>query len=680
MKIKIKHQYMYLLLASLITDCSLAIAEEDKNVDGPKAAIEQGNGNDQSETGNEKASVSEEFTPENWQLKAQSTYIWQSKPKFNAPYTGDYSLRTGKERGNTATATIYAGFKGWTGSEFFLNLEASESSPISNLRGMGGLSNSENQKGGAIEPKTYRARYFIRQTIGLGGETENIESGFNQMASTVDKNRIVLTAGKMSIIDIFDNNKFSHDGRSQFINWSFLTHGSYDYAADTKGYTIGFASELYYQDWAFRFGRFMQPKVSNGPDLDYNMFKQYADQIEIQHDHDLFNQPGSVKLLVFHNKAYMGSFKDAITYGKLNSAPPDVSAVRQLSDKYGIGIALEQNVRDDIGIFARANINDGKRETYAFTEIDKQVSGGMTIFGNKWGRPDDAFGFAIAVNGISKDHQDYISQGGHGAFMGDLAIDTDTPTPGVLSNIYNYSSEKVFEAYYNSQLTTGKAGTLWGALDFQHIINPGYNADRGPVDYLGYRFHYEFDAQNALGIKSARTNDTNGPTESYRSDSGPYMALKVYNSHSSMDTQDFGGVDSFSNNKVGGAFTLGEKFSKNLAVEASYDHLGRFIAHEVTQPNVIDLTALSVNGVGIIPVSDSLDIYGKAGANYGFTDSTNVRDHKLGATYGLGSSYWIQNDLEIKAEWTRFNNLGTNDSNDIKGHVDTIGLGLSYHL
>ena len=620
------------------------------------------------------------FSLENWQLKAQSTYIWQSKRKFNAKYSGDFSLNTEKERGNTATATIYAGIKWWKGSEFYLNSEASEARPISNLRGLGGLSNSENQKGGALEPKTYMARLFLRQSFGFGGGSENIESGLNQMATTVDKNRMVLTAGKLSIIDIFDNNKFSHDGRTQFVNWSFLTHGAFDYAADTKGYSIGLASEFYYQDWVLRIGRFMQPKVSNGSDLDYNILRQYADQIEVQHNHEINKQPGSVKVLVFHNRANFGSFKDATLNGQLNVTPPDLATVRHLSDKYGIGIALEQNLSDDIGIFVRASINDGKRETYAFTEIDKQASGGVTFFGSKWGRPSDALGIAVALNGISKDHRNYIAQGGHGAFMGDLAINTDTTNPTVLSNTYNYGTEKVFEAYYNALLVEGKAGTLWGALDFQHIQNPGYNLDRGSVDFLGYRFHYEFDAQNAYHDHSSKIPNSIAVNQIYKVNSGPYMGLEFYNSNTSMNKMDLVGVDNLTNNQFGGSFTLGEKLNKNLAIEASYDHIGRFIANSGQQQNAIDLTAFSLYGVGILPITNNVDVFGKLGADYAFTDSIYVADRKLGLTAGLGISYWLQNNLEIKSEWVRLNNIGTNQASEIKGHVDTLGVGFNFHL
>lgn len=429
---------------------------------------------------------------ENFQFKAQATYIAQHKPSFSAPYSGDYSLLPRSERGNTATATLYAGIRGWEGSEFYFNWEASQARAFSNLSGLGGLSDSENQKGNSLAPKTYKARYFLRQTWNLGGEKEQLDSDFNQMAGLVDKRRVVLTAGKMAVIDLFDNNAYSHDGRTQFLNWALLTHGAFDFAADVKGYSVGATLELYYDNWAARFGRYQQPSQSNGPKLDGKMLEHYGDQLEIEHSHMLWNQPGTVHLLLFHNRAEMGGFSDAVAFAQANGGTPDVANVRKLTDKYGWGVALEQRITDDIGAFLRISRNDGESETFAFTEIERSISGGLSIAGKRWSRPDDTVGVAIAVNGLSDAHRQYIALGGHGAFIGDLAINTTSATPGKLAQTFNYDSEQIFELYYDMLLAKSRYGTVHGALNYQHIENPAYNADRGPVDFYGYRLHYEY--------------------------------------------------------------------------------------------------------------------------------------------------------------------------------------------
>ncbi|MDD5180983.1 MAG: carbohydrate porin [Gallionellaceae bacterium] len=412
---------------------------------------------------------------ENRNSKFQVTYVWQRKSAFTAPYSGTNSLTPELEkRSYSLSATAYFGARVWQGGEVYFNPEVIMSQSLSSLTGLGGLTNGENQKGGGANPTFYNARLFLRQTWGFGGGSEKVESAANQLAGTIDKHRLVLTAGKIGLIDVFDGNAFSHDPRTQFLNWSLMTHGAFDYAADQRGYTVGAALEYYHDDWVFRIGRFEQPKESNGLPLDSRIMAHHGDQFEIEHGYEIAGQPGKLRLLAFHNEARMGGFQNALDLWKANgkAGVPDVGNVRKDQSKYGFGINLEQNLDNDIGLFIRASWNDGSTETYAFTEIERSLSGGVMVKGTAWSRPNDILGLGYACNGLSSVHRAYLAAGGLGVFIGDGRL--------------NYQPEEIFEGFYNLNITRNTLLTL----DYQHIANPAYNTDRGPVSVAGVRLHW----------------------------------------------------------------------------------------------------------------------------------------------------------------------------------------------
>ena len=411
---------------------------------------------------------------ERWNAKFQTTYIWQQKQSFNAPYSGANSLSSDRAITYSFSGTGYFGLRPWAGGEIYFDPEMIQAVPLSDLHGLGGLNNSEQQKSSGANPKFYKARLYLKQTLGFGGGSEAVESGQNQLAGVVDKRRLVITAGNLSVLDIFDNNAYAHDARTQFTNWSFLTYGAFDYAADVRGYSVGAAAEYYDDDWALRVGRFMVPVQSNGAQLDGRIGRHFGEQLEIEHAHVIDGQPGKVRLLGFLNQENMGGFADAIGYARVNGGVPDVSNVRKEQIKLGYGISLEQSLRSDIGVFGRASWNDGKTETYSFTEIENAVSAGVTLKGERWGRSQDTVGLAVAQNGLNKAHRDYLALGGLGAFIGDGQI--------------NYRPERIAEVYYNANLF--KSTSLM--VGFQHIVNPAYNADRGSVNFVTLRGHSEF--------------------------------------------------------------------------------------------------------------------------------------------------------------------------------------------
>ncbi len=413
-----------------------------------------------------------EAASEAWNLHGQSTYIWQAKPAFASRYEGANSLMAAHEKSYSFTATAGLGLRGWRGAEFYFDAELVQGIALSGLAGLGGLSNSELQKTAGSNPLLYRARAFLRQSWNLSADAEPVESSWHQLGGPQARQRIVLTVGRLAVTDLFDNNAYAHDARTQFLNWSLLTHGAFDYAADSRGYSEGAALEWFSDDWALRGARFAVPRESNGLALDSHVGMRHGDQIEVEHRHRIGGHDGAVRLLVFRNAARMARFDDALAAAAPGSAPT-LDAVRRANTKRGLGIAVEQAFSDTLGGFARASRHDGATEPYSFTSIDNAVSAGIVLRGQAWSRAGDTLGVAWASSGLSASHRRFLQAGGSDFFIGDGAL--------------RYGREQVLEATYSAAL--GKGFRL--ALDLQRIANPAYNRDRGPAPFIALRLHAE---------------------------------------------------------------------------------------------------------------------------------------------------------------------------------------------
>jgi high affinity Mn2+ porin len=412
---------------------------------------------------------------EDWNLKLQSTYVWQAKPAFTSPYEGEHSLKGAREKSYSFTATAAFGLRLGANTELYVDPELAQGVPLSGLVGLAGFTNGEMARTSGANPTLYRARLFARHVIAIGDGTEDIEPAMNQLGSRYTKRRVTLTAGNVSILDLFDANQFNHDPRTQFMNWTVMTHGAYDFAADARGYTWGVAAEVQGDRWALRAGRFIQPKEPNQLPLDSRILRHYGDQVEVQRDYELGpDKPGTVRVLAYRNRAPMSRYDDALALAETTSLVPSLDAVRTAErDKVGLGINVEQTFTRDLGAFARAMWADGKTETYAFTEADRSFSVGASAKGARWGRADDVVGVALAGNMLSGSHRRVLELGGLTFFLGDGRL--------------NYASERIFETYYAMAVTKG----VTVSFDYQRIINPGYNADRGLASFFALRAHIE---------------------------------------------------------------------------------------------------------------------------------------------------------------------------------------------
>ena len=425
--------------------------------------------------------------PQAWNWHVQNTDIVQGYPRFASKYSGPNSLPAGGETRESVSVDLMAGVRLWQGAEAHVDGLMWQGFGVNNTLGVEGFPNGEAFRLGTGVPNGAITRLFIRQTIGFGGDQEDVEDDQFTLAGKQDISRLTFTLGRFSAKDIFDNNAYANDPRTQFMNWSLMANEAWDYPADAIGYTTGLAIELNQPQWTLRYGFFQMPRYSNSLSAEDRIFKwPFEDSAqdgplleawgmvtELERRYDFFTHPGAIRLLAYVNRANMGSYQDAVNSATPNS-PADITASAQFRYKYGFGLNLEQEIASNVGVFSRLGWSDGKNQGWVFSDVDYTATAGVSIKGAAWHRPDDTFALAGAMNGISKTHQEFLAAGGTGILAGDGNL--------------NYGWEKILETYYDFKIWK----TIHSSLDYQFISAPAFNKDRGPVSFFSARVHWEF--------------------------------------------------------------------------------------------------------------------------------------------------------------------------------------------
>ena len=405
-------------------------------------------------------------------FKGQTTFVEQYAAPFRSPYAGTNSLTPNQGR-ESLDYMFFIGARLWQGGELWIDPEIDQGFGLNNTEGVAGFPSGASFKVGASVPYPRLQRTFIRQTINLGGNTEKVEADQNQFAGSNTKDRLVLTVGKFSVSDIFDQNKYAQNPRKDFMNWALIDTGSFDYAADAWGYTYGAAAEWYAGNWTLRAGWFDLPVVPNSTNLDSH-FGQFQWLGEVERRYELWSHPGKIAVTGFLTRGRLGAFADAIALAQATGGPANIGAVRQYRSRAGLGVNLEQEITPDLGVFARAGFADGHIEPDSYTDVDRTVAAGLSLKGTQWNRPNDIFALAGIVNGISAVHEAFLNAGGLGILVGDGRL----PHPGL---------EHIIETYYLFPMYNWHA-----TIDYQFVLNPAYNRDRGPVSIVGVRLQTEF--------------------------------------------------------------------------------------------------------------------------------------------------------------------------------------------
>jgi high affinity Mn2+ porin len=412
---------------------------------------------------------------ERWNLYYQATSIGQYHGTFRSPYEGPFSLQDRTEADVSLTTTLFFTFRLAQNTLFVFDPEIAGGRGFSGVNGVANSTNGELPRVASATPKPYIARLYITQDFGFGPEKEKLESDENQPAGERPMTRYSITVGRFTLTDFFDNNRYSHDPRTQFMGWAVMYNGAWDYPADTRGYTWGWVHEFHTKNWSLRYASAAEPRVANGLRFDRRILVNRGDTFEEERRYSVRGHPGAVRLLEYANHARAGNYAEAIKLSEETGTRPDVTATRKNGTlKYGAGISADQEITKDFGIFGRLGWNDGKTESFAFTAIDRLFTGGVSLAGTKWKRKNDVVASELTVSGLSAVHQEYLALGGYDFLIGDGKL--------------NYGTENVWESYYNARLFKGFSTTF----DLQHIQNPAYNRDRGPVWVESIRLHMEF--------------------------------------------------------------------------------------------------------------------------------------------------------------------------------------------
>jgi high affinity Mn2+ porin len=406
----------------------------------------------------------------------QANFIRQQHPTFYAAYSGPNSFLPAAEHATSRVETLYTGFRIIPNLEILADVESAGGAGLSNALGIAGFTNVDVVRNPTLGEAPYVSRVMLHYTIPLSKETTEATRNPLSLASSVPVRRLEFRLGKMSTVDFFDLNSVGSDSHLQFMNWALVNNGAFDYAADTRGYTYGLVAEYYAPNWAVRFGEMLMPTVANGITLDWNIARARGENFEVEHHMEWLPKRATiVRALSYVNHANMGNYREAINgYLSGKDPTPDITLYRKQGRiKYGFGLNTEQELTPLWRAFGRLGWNDGRNESFAYTEIDRTAEIGSDYRGTQWRRPDDKIGAAFVVNGLSGDHRRYLALGGLGFILGDGAL--------------TYGLEKIFETYYTAHIWRG----ISVAADYQYVSNPGYNEVRGPTSVVSFRIHIE---------------------------------------------------------------------------------------------------------------------------------------------------------------------------------------------
>jgi len=414
-------------------------------------------------------------------ISGQANIIFQGRLPFHSPYEGPNSFRNSAEYKTSIVSTLYSAVRP-TGSvryntDLILDVESAGGRGLSEALGLAGFTNLDVVRNPSLGSAPYLARYQVHQTLGLTGKTVPQDANFFALASEVPQRRIEFRIGKMSLPDIFDFNDIGSDSHLQFMNWTADNNGAWDYAADTRGYTVGGMAEYDDVNWSLRYGIFAMPVVANGVAMDWAFSRAHGQNGEFELRKSLLSgRKGTTRVLFFANNAHMGLYREAVReYVAGQDSVPNILAHEHFGAlKYGFGYNTQQEITENLRVFARFGWNEGQHESYAYTEVDQTVEAGGDYFMRRFGRSEDRVGIAVVSNGIKRDHQRYLALGGLGFLLGDGGLD--------------YGRENIVESYYTRHAWRG----LFYSVDLQHINDPGYNSDRGPAWVGSVRTHIDF--------------------------------------------------------------------------------------------------------------------------------------------------------------------------------------------
>ena len=427
-------------------------------------------------SGNDPESLFPHIKNTRFWISGQANFIFQTHPDFRAPYSGEHSLSPNYEKATSRVMTLYTGVRLNHSTELLVDIEEAGGAALSTGFGLAGAPNLDIVRNPLLSKAPYLGRGMIHKVIALSADKVENQRSYLSLFDELPRRRLEIRFGKFSMPDFFDINSVGSDTHFQFVNWTTDNNGAYDYAADTRGYTVGLTADYEDRNWGFRFAEALMPKVANGIDLVWKPWQAHAENFEYELRRGVIpRKSGVVRLLAYTNEANMGIYRDQVIKAADDGTAPDITAHPwHITRKYGFGVNLEQSLTSHLTAFARFGWDNGKTESFAYTEVDQTFAQGIGASGSWWHRKQDRAGLAFVSNAIKKDHQNYLAAGGLGFLLGDGSL--------------RYGRENILESYYTAHVWRG----IYLAPGVQHIVDPGYNRDRGPVVVPALRAHVEF--------------------------------------------------------------------------------------------------------------------------------------------------------------------------------------------
>ena len=409
-------------------------------------------------------------------ISGQMNFIAQHNPSFDAKYSGPNSFRSASNSSQGSVVTIYAGAQLSRDTELLVDAEQAQGLGLSSALGLGGFTNLDAVRDPTLNDAPYLARLMVHHVFPLARTRNESDRGPLSTFSDLPVRRLEVRIGRFAITDFFDANSVGSDSHLQFMNWAIDQNGSFDFTGDARGYTWGAFAEYQCPVWGARFAEALMEGPNNGGPLVWNLRRANTSDSEFELHRGPLGKSGVIRVLAWVNHANMGVYADAIQqYLDGITKTPDISAhPLQVTAKYGFDMNMEQTLTPDVTASARFGWNNGRTESWSFTEIDQTASGGVGALGHLWKRNYDRAGLAFASNGLSSVHARYLALGGLGFVLGDGAL--------------HYGRENLIEGYYTVHLWRG----LYSGSDLQFISKPGFNQARGPVVVPSFRAHVEF--------------------------------------------------------------------------------------------------------------------------------------------------------------------------------------------
>ena len=416
------------------------------------------------------------FKSSRFWLSGQANFVFQTHPEFPASYSGPHSLNPRYEKATSRLMTLYTGVRLNNSTELLVDIEEAGGSALTQGFGLAGDANLDIVRNPLLSKAPYLGRGIFHKVFALSDDKVENQRNFLSLFEELPRRRLEFRFGKLSMPDFFDINSVGSDTHFQFLNWTTDNNGAWDYAADTRGYTVGALLDFEDRNWGIRFGEALMPKVANGIDLVWKPWQAHAENFEYELRRGIIpGKSGVLRLLAFTNSANMGLYREQVIKAAATESTPNITDHPwRITRKYGFGVNLEQDLSRYLTAFARFGWNDGRTESFAYTEVEQTFAGGLGARGAWWHRRQDRAGIAFVSNAIKKDHQNYLAAGGQGFLLGDGRL--------------NYGRENILESYYTVHVWRG----IYLAPGLQHINNPGYNRDRGPVLVPSFRAHVEF--------------------------------------------------------------------------------------------------------------------------------------------------------------------------------------------